>query len=118
VSVVATEVTEKVKSELKLSESELRFRNLMEISDYSTAIYRGSDLVIEFANKQMIKTWGKDLSVIGKKLEDALPELAGQPFVQILHDVYNTGRSYVAKEDRVDLVVDGVLQTFYYNFSY
>lgn len=118
VSVVATEVTEKVKSELKLSESELRFRNLMEISDYSTAIYRGSDLVIEFANKQMIKSWGKDLSVIGKKLEDALPELAGQPFVQILHDVYNTGRSYVAKEDRVDLVVDGVLQTFYYNFSY
>lgn len=118
ISVVATEVTEKVISERKLRESELRFRELMQISDYSTAIYRGSDLIIEFANKQMIKTWGKDSSVIGKKLEDALPELAGQPFVQILRNVYATGKSYLAKEDRVDLVVDGVLQTFYYNFSY
>ncbi len=118
ISVVATEVTEKVISERKLRESELRFRELMQISDYSTAIYRGSDLIIEFANKQMIKTWGKDSSVIGQKLEDALPELAGQPFVQILRNVYATGKSYLAKEDRVDLVVDGVLQTFYYNFSY
>lgn len=118
ISVVATEVTQKVLSERKLRESELRFRNLMEISDYATAIYRGSDLVIEFANKQMIKTWGKDASVIGKKLEDAIPELAGQPFVKILRDVYTTGKSYVAKEDRVDLVVNGILQTFYYNFSY
>lgn len=118
ISVVATDVTAKIISEQKLHESEIRFRELMQISDYSTGIYRGEDLIIEFANKQMIKTWGKDASVIGKKLEDALPELAGQPFAQILRDVYTTGKSYVAKEDKVDLVVDGVLQTFYYNFSY
>ncbi|AYO57458.1 hypothetical protein CO230_04570 [Chryseobacterium sp. 6424] len=118
ISVVATEVTDKVLSDKKLHESELRFKELLLISDYSTAIYRGRDLIIEFANDKMIKTWGKDASVIGKKLEDAIPELAGQPFVQILQSIYETGETYIAQEDRVDLVVDGVLQTFYYNFSY
>ncbi len=118
ISVVATDVTEKVMSKKKLEESELRFKELLLISDYSTAIYRGNDLIIEFANDKMIRTWGKDPSVIGKKLEDALPELAGQPFIDILKNIFVTGKSYVAQEDRVDLVVDGLLQTFYYNFSY
>lgn len=118
ISVVATEVTDKVLSEKKLRESELRFKELMQISDYSTAIYYGRDLIIKFANEKMIKSWGKDKSVIGLKLEDALPELAGQPFIQILTNIYETGETYIATEDKVDLVVDGVLQTFYYNFSY
>ncbi len=118
VSVVATEVTEKVLSEKKLKESEIRFKELMEISDYSTGIYVGEDLIIDFANDQMIKTWGKDKSVIGKTLEEALPELKGQPFIGILQNIFKTGVPYVAQEDKVDLVVDGVLQTYYYNFSY
>ena len=118
VSVVATQVTEKVLSEKKLRDSEIRFKELMEISDYSTAIYLGEDLIIDFANDQMIKTWGKDKSVIGKKLEDALPELQGQPFIAILQNIFRTGIPYVAQEDKVDLFVDGVLQTYYYNFSY
>lgn len=118
VSVVATEVTDKVLSEKKLWESELRFKELVESSDYSTAIYKGEDLIIEFANDQMIKTWGKDKTVIGKTLQNALPELQGQPFIDILKNVYRTGIPYFSQEDRVDLFVDGVLQTFYYNFSY
>src|SRR5690606_1554207 len=73
---------------------------------------------IDFANDQMIKTWGKDKSVIGKTLEEALPELKGQPFIGILQNIFKTGVPYVAQEDKVDLVVDGVLQTYYYNFSY
>ena len=118
VSVVATEVTDKVLSEKKLWESELRFKELVESSDYSTAIYKGEDLIIEFANDQMIKTWGKDKTVIGKTLQNALPELQGQPFIDILKNVYRTGIPYFSQEDRVDLFVDGNLQTFYYNFSY
>lgn len=118
ISLVATEVTEQVLNEQKLQESEIRFRELMEISDYSAAIYLGEDLIIDFANDQMIKTWGKTKEVIGIPLEKALPELEGQPFVQILKDIFKTGKPYISKEDRVDLVVDGTLQPFYFSFSY
>jgi PAS domain S-box-containing protein len=118
VSVVATEVTDQVISERKLIESEYRFEDLIKNSDYSTAIYRSDDLYIELANDLMLKTWGKDASVIGLKLEDALPELEGQPFIAILKDIFKTGKTYTATEDKVDLVVDGILQTYYFNFSY
>jgi PAS domain S-box-containing protein len=118
VSVVATDVTEQVISERKLKDSEYRFEDLIKNSDYSIAIYRTEDLYVEFANERMLKTWGKDASVIGTKLEAALPELEGQPFIGILKDIFKTGKTYAAEEDKVDLVVDGILQTFYYNFSY
>lgn len=118
VSIVATEVTDQVLNEKKLRDSELRFKELMEISDYSTAIYKGEDLTIEFANDQMLKSWGKSKEVIGLTLEKALPELKGQPFIQILKNIYKTGNPYLAKEDKVNLIVDGKLQTYYFNFSY
>ncbi|AYN01582.1 ATP-binding protein [Chryseobacterium sp. 3008163] len=111
-------MTEHVISERKLKESEYRFEDLIKNSDYSTAIYRSDELYIELANDLMLKTWGKDASVIGLKLEDALPELEGQPFIGILKDIFKTGIAYTATEDRVDLVVDGKLQTYYFNFSY
>lgn len=118
VSLVATEVTDQVLNEQKLQDSEIRFRDLMEISDYSTAIYLGEDLIVDYANDQMIKTWGKSKAVIGLPLEKALPELEGQPFIQILKDIFKTGEPYISKEDRVDLVVDGTLKTYYFSFSY
>lgn len=118
VSIVATEVTDQVIFEKKLTESEYRFEDLIKQSEYSIAIYRSEDLYVEFANEPMLKTWGKDDSVIGKKLEDALPELEGQPFIGILRNIFKTGETYAATEDKVDLMVDGKLQTFYFNFSY
>ncbi|AZA56624.1 PAS domain-containing sensor histidine kinase [Chryseobacterium shandongense] len=118
ISIVATEVTDQIFSERKLKESEYRFEHLIKKSDYPIAIYSTEELFIEFANEKMLKTWGKSASVIGMKLEDALPELEGQPFLGLLKEIFVTGKTYSAKEDRADLVVEGRLQTFYYNFSY
>ncbi len=118
ISLVAIDVTDSVVTEIKLKENEMLFKELMEISDYSTAIYKGEDLVIEFANDQMIKSWGKTRAVIGQKLENALPELEGQPFAQIIRNIFSTGEPYISTEDIVELVVDGVLQQYYYSISY
>jgi PAS domain S-box-containing protein len=118
VQVVATEVTSQIIAKKELEESEKRFRKLVEEAPVATAIYTGPNMIISLANDAMLRLWGKDASVIGKHLEDALPELEGQPFMQLLTDVYNTGKAYAAKEDRADLVVDGRLQSFYFNFTY
>jgi PAS domain S-box-containing protein len=94
-------------------------RALIEESPTPIALYTGRDMRIHLANKAMaINTWGKDPSVVGKTLRDALPELNGQPFHQLLDDVFNTGVAYEATEDLVKLVVDGRLQNYYYNFTY
>jgi PAS domain S-box-containing protein len=102
----------------KLHERELRFKEMLEISDYSISIYRGDDIVIEFANDEMLKTWGRGREVIGMKLEDALPELKGQPFIGLLKNVFRTGEPFITTEEKAELVIDGVLKTDYFSFAY
>lgn len=95
-----------------------RARTIVDEATVATAVYTGYNMKIELANEAMIKLWGKDNSVIGKKLEDALPELEDQPFLGLLRKVFTTGETYWAKEDRADLEVDGELKTGYFNFTY
>ena len=115
---IANEVTEQVLSRKKVEESEQRFRNLIAEADVATAVYLGQEMRIQYANEAMIRLWGKDESVIGKTVREALPELEGQPFHELLNNVFTTGETYWGKEDKGELVVDGKLQTFYFNFSY
>ena len=114
----AVDVTEHVLARKRVEESELRFRTLVNEATVATAVYTGSEMKIELANEAMIRVWGKDDSVIGKSIAEALPELEGQPFLELLNRVYTTGETYWGKEDRADLVVDGELKTAYFNFTY
>jgi PAS domain S-box-containing protein len=70
------------------------------------------------ANQAMLKLWGKDESVIGRPLQEALPEINNQVFPKLLNKVFTTGESYHAKEQKAELVINGVLQAFYFTFTY
>jgi len=94
------------------------FNILIEESEMPIGLYVGENLVIEVANKAILKAWGKDNEVIGMELAKALPELHGQPFLEILKNVIQTGVAYEAKEDKVQLINNGVLKTFYFDFVY
>ncbi|MGZ3882217.1 MAG: PAS domain-containing sensor histidine kinase, partial [Flavisolibacter sp.] len=102
----------------ELEDSEKRFRNLVQEAPVATAIYVGREMKIQWANDAMVRLWGKDKSVIGQTIREALPELEGQPFHQQLDDVFTTGEMYQGTEDPGHLVVDGTLRTFYFNFTY
>ncbi|MFF5382828.1 PAS domain-containing sensor histidine kinase [Pedobacter suwonensis] len=94
------------------------FNTLIEESPMPIALYTGENMIIEVANKAMLKAWGRDASVIGQELALALPELKDQPFLDILKQVRSTGMPYEAKEDKAVLLNDNVLQTFYFDFIY
>jgi PAS domain S-box-containing protein len=94
-------------------------RAIIEESPTPIGLYVGPEMRVQYANKAMItNTWGKEPSVIGKTLHEALPELEGQPFHDLLKKVYETGIAYEATEDLVKLEVNGLLQDYYYNFTY
>ena len=112
------DVTEQVIARKKMEESEHRFRSLIENTPVPTCLLTGSNLVIEVANEAMIDVWGKGPSVMGKPLGQALPELKGQPFLQILNDVFTSGKTYEAKATPAILLANGVPKTFYFDFSY
>jgi PAS domain S-box-containing protein len=94
------------------------YKILIEESPTPMALYTGREMTVKVINPVMLKTWGKDASVAGKTYYQALPELEGQPYFKILDNVFTSGVAYEATEDRVDLVVDGKLQVYYFNFTY
>ncbi|WP_423147359.1 PAS domain-containing sensor histidine kinase [Rubrolithibacter danxiaensis] len=82
------------------------------------AIHVAEEAVIDFANDSMLRIWGKDKSVFGKSLEEALPELKGQPFIGMFARVWREGITLSGKDTPAQLEINGDLQTFYFDFEY
>lgn len=83
-----------------------------------TSIYSGEDMIIRFANAGMLALWGKDSSVIGKPLMEAIPELEGQPFLELLREVWRSGKSYSVHEAPAKLMKNGVEVLDYFDYEY
>jgi signal transduction histidine kinase len=118
VFVTCTETTSKVTSLKVISEAEKKFRNLVFQAPVPTAVFRGPDMIIELANEEVLKLWGKDNSVIGKPIMTAIPELEGQPFFDLMKNVYSTGTTYEGKENIAYVENNGEIKKGYYNLLY
>lgn len=81
------------------------------------AITKSPDHVYELANARYIETVG-NRKIIGKTLRDALPELEGQGFYELMDEVYKTGKPFVGKETPVKLNRNGVMEELFIDFSY
>jgi len=67
------------------------------------AMLMGEDQVVEIANKQILDLWGKDASVIGLPILEAIPEIRDQEFPRILKNVYNI--FYDKKQTKSDKIM-------------
>ena len=112
------DVTEQRLAEMEVRESELKFRSIIQEAPVATCFFTGTDHKITVANDRMLSVWGKKKSIIGLPIAVALPELIGQPFIDILDEIYLTGKPYSGTNAPADLEVDGKLQTFYFDFTY
>jgi PAS domain S-box-containing protein len=92
--------------------------SLIEQAPVATCLFTGPEMKIEIANEVMLGYWGKGTSVLGKPLAEALPELKGQPFLDILAKIYATGEIHEETEAEAQLVVNGVLGTYYFDYTY
>ena len=80
--------------------------------------FRGPDHVYELQNASHHRLAGLR-DIIGKPVREALPELAGQGFFELLDEVYRSGKPYVGRG--VPLTVqsaDGVAVDSYIDFVY
>lgn len=93
-------------------------RSLIDAAPFPIGVYEGAQMRIRMLNQSIIDVWGKGSDLIGKTYFDVLPELESQEIYPLLQQVYNLGEPYHAKNQRVDLKRDGILQTFYFNYSF
>ena len=101
--------------------NEQKLINLMGQNYVAIGLLYGKDLIVQDANERMCYLWGRlQTDVIGKKLLDAVPELIGQGFDDLIHEVMDTGRPYEALATPAVLKrpVDEALETRYFDFSY
>lgn len=115
---VGFDVTEQVIARRKIEESEQRLRTFVENAPFPIGVYTGKEMKIELANQAILNVWGKGNDVIGKLYGDVLPELENQMIFQQLDDVLTTGNSFNAYNQRVDLVTDGKIKPYYFNYSF
>ncbi len=112
------DVTEQVIARQKIEESEQSIRTLVENAPFPIAVYTGEEMRITLANQSIMEVWGKGNNVIGKLYTDILPELEGQQIFEQVKEVLTSGIPFHAKNQKVDLLKNGILKSHYFNYSF
>jgi PAS domain S-box-containing protein len=102
-----------------LAERQRLFDLLMQ-APAAIAIMHGPDHVFNLVNSRYMELIGADRQVLGKPIREALPDIAGQGFYELLDNVYETGETYTGNEAlvRLDPHGDGSTKDLYVNFVY
>lgn len=104
VAVVFNDITDRKQSELaqsrllaELSTEREKLRTMFEQAPAFLALMSSRDLRFEYANAAYLSLVG-DREIVGKTIQEALPEVVGQGFVSLLRRVIETGQPYVGSE--------------------
>lgn len=79
-----------------LRSSEARFQTMVEQSPMAIGLFNSREMIVEVGNDKIFEVWGKDKSIIGQRLLEALPEIEGQGYLELLQGVYDTGTPFLA----------------------
>jgi PAS domain S-box-containing protein len=113
------ETTAQILNERHRAQENERLHQFFEQAPGIMAVLREPTHIFELANNAYLQLIGhRDL--IGKTAREALPEVAGQGFFELLDDVYATGKPYVGRGMPVELrrQPQGPLEKRFVDFIY
>ncbi|KRD61348.1 hypothetical protein ASE40_07365 [Flavobacterium sp. Root935] len=118
--VMASDVTSSFRAQQEIIARQDELVTMFEQSPVGIAtISIEEDLIFQNANKFYCELVGRQPhEIIGKPLLEALPELKGQGFDDLLRQVIQTGNAYIAKEVEVELLRKGRLEDVYVDLTY
>jgi PAS domain S-box-containing protein len=94
--VVVQETTAKVLAERREREQQERLRQMFEQAPGFIAMLRGPRHVFELANAAYLQLVGHR-EILGLTAREALPEIEGQGFFELLDDVYASGKPFIGQ---------------------
>jgi PAS domain S-box-containing protein len=118
VLVICRDVTQQVLAKRKAEESEAKFRNTVLQVPIAMAVIKTPEFIIETANQQSLKLWGRTAKIIGKRVTEVFPEIIQQGFMQIFKSVHETGKPYFGNEVPVELQNETERYRVYINFVF
>ena len=111
------ETTWQINAVEALEKKEAEINAIIENSMFPIAVIKVDTMEILRANDVIIKAWGKGKDVIGKKYSEVLPELEVQEIFKYFQQVAQTGNAFTALNQKVDLVIEGIAVSQYFNYS-
>jgi PAS domain S-box-containing protein len=93
---VCTETTHKVLAERGAAAERERFQRMFEEAPGFICVLRGPAHVFEMVNRACRHLLGPSREYLGKSVAEAVPELRDQGFEEILDEVFETGKPFVA----------------------
>ena len=114
-----SELSDQVQLAFRKAESErMTLERLIMQAPTFFAILKGEEHRYELVNKKYQDLF-PHVSLIGKSVEEALPEIAEQGYIDVLNNVYQTGETFEAKEIIVKLAnAEGTLEDNYLTFIF
>jgi PAS domain S-box-containing protein len=100
-----TETTAQVMADRRREADAARQRRMFEQAPGFICILNGPEHVFEFANEAHFRLVGRR-NVIGKAIREAMPDLEGQGFFELLDRVYATGERFTAGDVAVSMVLE------------
>lgn len=115
----ALEITSEVMAAKARAKALHRLRDLLENAPSFMAILTGPEHRFEITNAAYMQLIGHR-DVIGKTVREALPELDGQGFYELLDGVFTTGETFIGRSLEIDLQHEpgGPIQKGFLNFVY
>lgn len=102
-----------------MNETDWMFKSMIMQSPTAMAVFKGEDLLIEIANKAMLKIWRKDFNEIrGQSIISVFPELTEQKYPEILRQVMSSGKPYSEEESLAYIDSHDGRKSFYFNYEY
>jgi PAS domain S-box-containing protein len=99
---ISPETTGRVQVERALEVERARLQDVFRRAPSFIVALRGPDLVYEFVNEAYYQLVGHR-EILGKPLFEAIPEIRGQGFAEILNRVRESGEAWVGRETPVQL---------------
>jgi PAS domain S-box-containing protein len=96
------ETTARVMAERKSLAEREQLRRMFDQAPGFMTMLKGEDHIFDLANRAYLELVGRR-DVIGKPIRDALPELEGQGYYELLDKVYESGEPFVGTAVPVDL---------------
>ena len=112
------DITAQVAARKQLEDTEQHTRSIIDSAPFPIGVYLGREMRIAFANKSILDVWGKGRDVIGKLYSEILPELENQQVFGQLDKVFTTGIPFHTRNQHLELVVNGKVKTFFFNYSF
>ncbi|MES5098995.1 HWE histidine kinase domain-containing protein [Agrobacterium sp. BA1120] len=98
-----TEITNEILMRREQQSQQEKLLQIFEMSPSGIATLSGPNHVFEFANEEYYSMIGMGREIIGRSVAEAVSEVVGQGFIDLLDGVYRTGEPFASRAVPVEL---------------